>query len=51
MIFRFKFKYKAILLIKIKYSSWYIIDWRKVCTTINLLILQAKQLKKRNKNI
>ena len=41
--FRLLYEHDAILLIEIKYSTWYIMNWNKIRSTEDLLTMRVKQ--------
>ena len=49
--FRLLYKHDAILLIKIEYSIWHIMNWNKIRNIEDLLTMRVKQFQKKKKNL
>ena len=48
--FQLLYEYNAILLIKIKYSIWDIMNWNKIRSIENLLTMRVRQFQRKNEN-
>ena len=50
VFFRLLYERDTMLFIEIKYFIWHMMNWNKIQSIEDLLILRARQLKKRNEN-